>query len=41
MRKVNSLSPLCDRRLLQVIANQQTHDQSDGGRLPDLAASLD
>jgi hypothetical protein len=35
MRMVNSLSPLCDRRLLGVFANQQTHDHSDGGRLPD------
>jgi len=34
-------SPLCDRRLLGVIANQQTRDHGDGGTSPDLAPSLD
>jgi hypothetical protein len=34
-------STLCDRRLLGVIANEQTHEHTEDGRLPDLATKLD
>jgi hypothetical protein len=33
-------SPLCDRCLLGVIANEQTHEHTDDGRVTDLATEL-